>query len=150
MLGGWSRDDGTGAAIARRGVEALTADGAFARMPYWLSLYADVARREGRPDVARATLDAALAGGWARDDVWWLPEVMRMRAAYDDGDDAVARLQDAARLATAHGSAALLARCHDDLAARSVPVAPFDVPPVPGGTRPEANGSQTLRSECRG
>jgi hypothetical protein len=146
VLAGWSRDDGTGTALARRGVEALTADGAFARMPYWLSLSADIARREGRPDVARATLDAALAGGWARDDVWWLPEVMRMRAAYDDGDEAVARLQDAARLAAEHGSAALLARCRDDLAARSVPVAPFGVPPVPGGPRTEANATQTLPS----
>jgi hypothetical protein len=72
--------------------------------------------------------------------------VMRMRAAYDAGDEAIARLQDAARLATEHGSAALLARCHDDLAARSVPVAPFGVPPVPGGPRTEANGAQTLPS----
>ncbi len=140
VLAGWSRDDGTGAALARRGVEALTADGAFARMPYWLSLCADIARREGRPDVARATLDAALAGGWARDDVWWLPEVMRMRAAYDDGDEAVARLQDAARLAAEHGSAALLARCHDDLAARSVPVDP--VRRSPGPRRSPAGGER--------
>ena len=115
-------------------------------MPYWLSLCADIARRRGAPDVARATLDAALAGGRARDDVWWLPEVMRMRAAYDDGDEAVARLQAAARLAAEHGSVALLARCHDDLAARGVPVAPFGVPPVPGGPRAEANGARTLRS----
>ena len=108
--------------------------------------YADVARREGRPDVARATLDAALAGGWARDDVWWLPEVMRMRAAYDDGDEAVARLQDAARLATEHGSAALLARCHDDLRRPQRSGRPVRRSPGPGGTRTEANGSQTLRS----
>ena len=146
VLDGWSRDDGTGAALARRGVEALTADGAFARMPYWLSLCADIARREGRPDAARATLDAALASGRARDDAWWLPEVMRMRAAHDDGDAAVARLQDAARLAGEHGSVALLARCHADLTARSVPVAPFGVPPGPDDPRAEANGSQTLRS----
>ena len=147
VLGGWSRDDGTGAALARRGVDALTADGAFARMPYWLSLCADIARREGRPEVARATLDAALAGGWARDDVWWLPEVMRMRAAYDDGDEAVARLQAAARLAAEHGSAALLARCRDDLAARGVPVAPFGVPRGPRrSSAPKANGARTLRS----
>jgi hypothetical protein len=71
---------------------------------------------------------------------------MRMRAAHDDGDPAVARLQDAARLAGEHGSVALLARCHADLTARSVPVAPFGVPPVPDDPRAEANGSQTLRS----
>jgi tetratricopeptide (TPR) repeat protein len=143
VLDGWSRHDGTGAAIARRGVEGLTADGAFARMPYWLSLCADIARREGRPEVARATLDAALASGRARDDVWWLPEVMRMRAVDDTGDEAVARLRAAARLATEHGSAALLARCHRDLAARGVPVPAFGVPAVPAVG---ANAPRTVRS----
>ncbi|MCW0214793.1 MAG: AAA family ATPase [Pseudonocardia sp.] len=146
VLGGWSRDDGSGTDLARRGVDALTADGAFARMPYWLSLCADIARREGRPDVARATLDAALAGGRARDDVWWLPEVMRLRAAHDDDGEAVARLQDAARLAAEHGSAALLTRCLDDLTARGVPVTALAVPPPRGRPRTEANGSRTLRS----
>jgi tetratricopeptide (TPR) repeat protein len=143
VLDGWSRHDGTGAALARRGVEGLTADGAFARMPYWLSLCADIARREGRPEVARATLDAALASGRARDDVWWLPEVMRMRAVDDTGDEAVARLRAAARLATEHGSAALLARCHRDLAARGVPVPAFGVPAVPAVG---ANAPRTVRS----
>jgi hypothetical protein len=52
-------------------------------MPYWLSLVADVFARTQRPDEARSTLDAAIATGHAHDDVWWLPEVMRMRAAYD-------------------------------------------------------------------
>jgi DNA-binding SARP family transcriptional activator/tetratricopeptide (TPR) repeat protein len=143
VLDGWSRADGTGAARARRGVEALSADGAFARMPYWLSLCADVTAREGRPDAARATLDAALADGWARDDVWWLPEVMRMRAAHDDGDDAIARLRAAARLATEHGSAALLARCHRDLAARGAVAPAFGVPAGAGDPRSAANAPRT-------
>ncbi|QJY47441.1 ATP-binding protein [Pseudonocardia broussonetiae] len=147
VLTGWSRDDGTGAALARRGVEALTADGALARMPYWLSLCADIERREGRPDAARAMLDAALESGRARDDVWWLPEVLRARAALgDDADGAVARLREGARLAAAHGSVVLLARCRADLAARGVPDGPFGVPPEPADLLPDANGTRTPRS----
>src|ERR1019366_2687493 len=96
----------------------LKAEGSFARMPYWLSLLADLSVRAGQPGAARAILDAALADANARDDLWWLPEVMRMRAAHDDADAAVARLRSAAQLAGAHGSAALLRRCERDLAAR--------------------------------
>ena len=50
-------------------------------MPYWLSLLADLLARGNQAEAARATLDAALVAGQARDDLWWLPEVMRMRAA---------------------------------------------------------------------
>ena len=52
--------------------------------------------------------------------MWWLPEVMRMRAAYDDGQAAVLRLQAAMEMASGHGSVALLRRCARDLAARGV------------------------------
>ena len=84
-------------------------------MPYWLSLLADLSARDSRPGAARATLDAALAAGRAHDDVWWLPEVMRMRAAYDEEQAAIARLLSAAQLASEHGSVALLRRCERDL-----------------------------------
>jgi DNA-binding SARP family transcriptional activator len=118
ILDGWSRSDGSGAGLARRGVDNLTAQGSFARMPYWLSLLADVSARDGRPGAARAILDAALTAGQARDDLWWLPEVMRMRAVYDAAEPAVSRLRSAAQMAAAHGSAALLRRCEHDLAER--------------------------------
>jgi hypothetical protein len=87
-------------------------------MPYWLSLLADLLAREQQPGVARATLDAALVDGQARDDVWWLPEVMRMRAAYDEDRAAIARLRSAVQMAAVHGSAALVRRCEIDLAGR--------------------------------
>jgi hypothetical protein len=45
---------------------------------------------------------------------------MRMRAAYDDEETAVARLRSAAGLASAHGSVALLRRCERDLDALGV------------------------------
>ena len=91
ILDGWSRRDASGADLVRRGIANLKSEGAFARMPYWLSLLADLSARDSRPGAARATLDAALAAGRVHHDVWWLPEVMRMRAAYDEEQAAVSR-----------------------------------------------------------
>ena len=88
-------------------------------MPYWLSLLADLSARDNQPAAARATLDAALAAGRVHDDVWWLPEGMRMRAAYDEGQAAIARLRAAAQMASEHGSVALARRCERDLGVRS-------------------------------
>jgi hypothetical protein len=130
ILDGWSAGAGPGTDLAERGIDNLKSAGAFARMPYWLSLLADLSAREGRPAAARATLDAALAAGRVREDVWWLPEVMRMRAAYDDEQAAAGRLRAAAELASAHGSVALLRRCEKDLltrGARGVRLADGDV-----------------------
>ena len=118
ILDGWSRTDGPRIDLAQRGISNLRAEGSFARMPFWLSLLADLLIRSGRPDAARATLDAAVAEARAHDDLWWLPEVLRMRAAHDEGPAAVARLRSAARLASAHGSVALLRRCERDLLSR--------------------------------
>ncbi len=118
VLGGWAAGP-AGREPARRGIANLKAEGSFARMPYWLSLLAEVSE----PAAAVATLDAALVTGQAHDDVWWLPEVLRLRAAHDD--DAVPRLRTAAAMARAHGSVALLRRCQKDLAAQGVrPVNP--------------------------
>jgi hypothetical protein len=115
VLDGWCRGGAAGVGLAREGIEKLVADGALARMPYWLALLADLLDRTGDHDGARTVLDTATADARKRGDVWWLPEVLRMRAAYDDGDDAVARLREAARLAADHGSAPLLRRCEHDL-----------------------------------
>jgi DNA-binding SARP family transcriptional activator/tetratricopeptide (TPR) repeat protein len=130
ILDGWSRGDGPGVELARRGLGNLRAEGAFARMPYWLSLLADLSARNGEPGRARAILDAAVAAAQERDDLWWLPEVMRMRAAYDDGQAAGPRLRAAAAMASGHGSAALLRRCEHDLAERGLE------PGVPASSRP--------------
>ncbi|GHF08008.1 SARP family transcriptional regulator [Amycolatopsis deserti] len=112
VLGGWR----TGRyETARRGIDNLRAEGSFARMPYWLTLLADLSG----PDAARATLDAAIVAGQARDDVWWLPEVMRKRAALDAEDTAISRLRSAVRLAQAQGSVALVRRCEHDLGVRA-------------------------------
>jgi hypothetical protein len=130
ILDGWSRAGTEGIELAQRGIGNLKAEGAFARMPYWLSLLADLCARDNRPGAALATLDAALVAAQAHDDLWWLPEVMRMRAAHDGGEAAVARLRSAAELASAHGSAALLQRCEHDLRARGVRLSAPGVPPT--------------------
>jgi DNA-binding SARP family transcriptional activator/tetratricopeptide (TPR) repeat protein len=121
ILDGWSRPAGSGLELARQGIGNLRAAGAFARMPYWLALLADLYARDGQADAARATLDAALAAGEVHDDRWWMPEVMRMRAAYDDEELARARLRTASAEAAAQGSVALLRRCERDLRERGVP-----------------------------
>jgi hypothetical protein len=127
ILDGWSRADGSGAGLAQQGISNLRAEGAFARMPYWLSLLADLLAKDNQPGAARATLDAAVAAARANDDLWWLPEVLRMRAVYDDDEAAVTRLRSAAGLASAHGSAGLLRRCERDLRALGVrPAGPGD------------------------
>jgi DNA-binding SARP family transcriptional activator/tetratricopeptide (TPR) repeat protein len=121
ILEGWSRPAASGLGLVRQGIANLRSAGAFARMPYWLALLADLYARDGQADAARATLDAALAAGQTHDDRWWIPEVMRMRAAYDDAEAGQARLRAAAAEATAQGSVALLCRCERDLRERSVP-----------------------------
>ena len=126
ILDGWSRPGASGIDLVRRGIRNLKSESAFARMPYWLSLLAGLSARDNRPGAARAALDAALATGRSHHDMWWLPEVMRMRAVYDEEQAAVARLLSAAQMASQHGSTALIRRCESDLGARGVRL------PVPG------------------
>jgi len=128
VLAGWVLGGAEGARTARRGIDGLRATGAFFRMPYWLTLVADIALRQGHRDEARAVLDAAVADARSRHDVWWLPEVLRRRAALDDRPAAVERLRVAADLSREHGSTALLRRCHADLRAVATPDGPD--PPV--------------------
>lgn len=113
VLDGWYHRDERG---VEQGIATLRAQGSLTRMPYWLALLADVHADRGRPAAARAALDAALADGHARRDLWWLPEVMRLRARYDtEPQTAADRLRAAADLARAQGSLALLRRCAADL-----------------------------------
>ena len=120
ILDGWSRPDESGIDLARQGIANLKTAGSFGRRPYWLSLLADLLARTGRTDAAQAALDAALVAGRERDDLWWLPEVMRLRAAYGGEEAAIPRLRFAAEMAAAHGSVGLLRRCEHDLAGRGV------------------------------
>ena len=119
VLTGWADGGATGLRHARSGIESLTREGALARMPYWLSLVADLHRRQGDTAAEKATLDAAAAIATEHDDRWWLPEVLRARAALDPIRGPNMRLEQAAALARAQSSAALLARCRGDIEERS-------------------------------
>ena len=130
IMDGWSRPDESGIDLARQGIANLKTAGSFARQPYWLSLLADLLARNDQLDAARAALDAALAAGRQRDDLWWLPEVMRLRAAHDEQEAAIPRLYSAAEMASAHGSVGLLRRCEHDLDMRGVRTARPSVTPA--------------------
>ncbi len=114
ILGGWAADDARGTARMERGLARLKASGAFSRMPYWLSL---LAQRTG-PDRTRAVLDAAVASAVGRDDRWWLPELLRQRAALVDGPESAATLREALEVAEEQGSVTLAERCRHDLDTR--------------------------------
>jgi hypothetical protein len=132
VLAGWTADDEPGLAAIRGGIGRLRAQGAFARMPYWLSLEADLLARLGRDDDARAVLDGARAGALQRDDRWWLPEVLRRRAALEPGPAGVRMLEQAAGLAVHQESPGLEARARADLAARR------------SSPRPDPNAGRTV------
>jgi hypothetical protein len=76
VLAGWAHGGEAGAEQIRHGLAGLRRIGAFARMPYWLTLLADTTADEQR---AGAILDAALVTARAQAEEWWLPEVVRRR-----------------------------------------------------------------------
>lgn len=99
ILDGWLTGGEAGLVKIRTGLNMLRAQRAFIRMPYWLSLLAEVLIDLGRVDAARAVLDAARICGEQYDDRWWLPQVLWMRAELDEGEGADALRSRAERLA---------------------------------------------------
>lgn len=110
VLQGWVTGGTAGTAQIRAGIRALQNQDAFARMPYWLSLLASTLTTAGDGQTARSVLDAALAAGRQRDDMWWLPEVLRQRAEISATAEAARMVRQARELAAAQDSLALLAR----------------------------------------
>lgn len=115
---GWAEGGDAGLREVRRGVDELGHGGSLARMPYWLSLLADLHHDRGATSTQIATLDAAASLAAEHEDAWWLPEVLRARAALDPTHGARQRLTEAVALASSHSSASLLQRCQADLQAR--------------------------------
>ncbi|MBB3661297.1 DNA-binding SARP family transcriptional activator/tetratricopeptide (TPR) repeat protein [Prauserella sediminis] len=113
VLEGWSIGGAAGTARIRTGIDNLKAQNAFARMPYWLALLAGTLTDD---HDAAATLDAALVMANSRQERWYVPELMRERAAFDTELRASERLVTAVGLARRHGSVTLLNRCERDLA----------------------------------
>ena len=108
----------------RLGISSLRAQGAYARMAYWLSLMGETLIGCGYREEARAVLDAAQVAAEQHDDVWWLPEILRRRASLEQGSRAQALLNDGLALADSQAAAALAARCEADLATLGVRGAP--------------------------
>ncbi|MCZ4125378.1 hypothetical protein, partial [Streptomyces sp. H39-S7] len=139
IISGWLLGGGQGAAQIRDGIGRLSSQGAYTRMPYWSSLLAEVLIADGHLDAARAVLDAARIGAEQRDDRWWLPEVLRLRAGLEAGPAALSLLELAADMAAGQESRVLEARCRRDLADRTVRAASH-LPPAGGSG---ANGWRT-------
>jgi hypothetical protein len=118
VLNGWAEGGAAGLRAARAGIDSLEQEGSLARMAYWLSLVADLHRREGNTPAAAAVLDAATSFATAHGDQWWLPEILRVRAAFEPGRGPSRRLEQAADLARSQSSTTLLARCRADIDAR--------------------------------
>ncbi|MEO7753098.1 MAG: AAA family ATPase [Terracoccus sp.] len=118
VIGGWAEGGMAGLKTARAGIDALELEGSLSRMPYWLSLVAELHLRDGNPAAAVAVLDAATSFATEHDDRWWLPEVLRARAALSPGSGSAVRLHHAMALARSQSSVTLLERCRADLDAR--------------------------------
>jgi len=118
ILEGWTVGGETGIEQVRDGISRLRSLGSFARMPYWLHLLASTLEGVGRQGEAAAVLDGAISDAEQRHERWWLPEVLRCRAAFEEGPAADALLRRASAVAREQGSRLLEARCLADLAAR--------------------------------
>jgi DNA-binding SARP family transcriptional activator/tetratricopeptide (TPR) repeat protein len=136
VLAGWAQGGDAGVLAVRRGIDNLRRQHSLVRMPYWLSLLADALDGCGRDSEALAVLDAARASANQRGDVWWLPEITRMRAAQAEGAARTGLLEQALELADRQGSRALAARCRQDL----------DGVPAFVGDDAAANAGRTLPS----
>ena len=115
VLEGWARGGEAGLTQVRDGIARLRSLGSHARMPYWLCLLSSTLEGVGRREEAAAVLDGATIDAEQRHDRWWLPEVLRRRAALAQGPAAGALLRRACELAREHGSRALESRCMADL-----------------------------------
>ena len=116
LLSGWCMRGDTGAVRIRDGMDALRAQGAHARQPYYLSLLAETLLDAGETGRARAVLDDALAAATARDDLWWSPELLRLKARTADPGERADLLKQARSTASWHGSVTLLERIDSDFA----------------------------------
>ncbi|HET6626419.1 MAG TPA: AAA family ATPase [Nocardioidaceae bacterium] len=141
VLDGWLRGGATGIALMKQGIAQLRDEGSLVRMPYWLALLAEGMSRNGMAEGALAALDSARTAAESRGDTWWLPEVLRMRAALSQTAQGDALLGSALTLAEQQGSKALADRCRHDLERR-----PAASKPPFGPADPEPNAARTLPS----
>jgi DNA-binding SARP family transcriptional activator/tetratricopeptide (TPR) repeat protein len=114
IIHGWAIGGDEGIEVIERSLQRLDTLGVQARRPYFLWLLADCLIRLDRPEPARRLLDQATGRARQADDVWWLPELLRVRAGLSDGIARQRFLDQALSVAAAHGSAQLARRAVAD------------------------------------
>ena len=73
-------------------------------MPYWFCLLSSTLEAVGHREEAAAVLDGAIVDAQQRHERWWLPEVLRRRAAFEEGPAADTLLRRAANSPASMGA----------------------------------------------
>lgn len=120
ILEGTIAGGAAGEALVRQGMERLESHHAHTRMPFWLSLLADLLVDAGRTDEAGRVLADARRCSEREGDRWWLAELCRQEARLRDGDERRALLEQALAVAIEQGAAALELRAATDLSRHHV------------------------------
>lgn len=120
IVGGWvmgQRGDVSGGiARIKSGLDALQRQDAALRLPYYLALLAESQLLAGQDGAARAALDGAQAVAHQNSDLWYLPELYRLRGLVDPSH-AEAHFRRALTLAQEQGALSLELRATISLAA---------------------------------
>ncbi|WP_168734934.1 AAA family ATPase [Deinococcus sp. KSM4-11] len=120
IVGGWVQarrgEPEAGLRRIRRGLDALQRLDAALRLPYYLSLLAEVHLQLNRPEAARAALDVAQSVAGQNRDLWYLPEVFRLRGL-TELNRAEGFFREALALARSQGAVSLELRAATSLAA---------------------------------
>ncbi len=110
--------DGVDAMVAA--LEELLASNFLLRAPFYASMLVQAALDQGRMDVARDAADTALARAQAQEEIWCLPEVLRVRGLVEWREGAPERaeqtLQRAIASAASSGARAFELRAAASLA----------------------------------
>jgi predicted ATPase len=101
--------------LIREGFDGLKRANAGTRVPFWLSMLAEVLMASGREREAARIL--VQARDWAEEhgDRWWLPEVLRLLASIQGGREAVQLRTEALEVAREQGSRVLELRIVRDV-----------------------------------
>lgn len=110
IVEGWCMGGHAGIDQINEGLQSLRAQGAIARRPYYLGLLAETELAMGDVTGAARTLDTAIAAAREHSDIWWLPELLRLKGHTCSESQAKAITADAVAVAQEHGSVALLDR----------------------------------------
>lgn len=115
LLSGWCRGGEDGVGLMRQALASLTAQGALARHPYYLSLLSERLCDLGDRAGCLEALDAALTLAAQNEDRWWVPELLRLKAGLVGGESAADLLAQGRAQAEADGCVALLRRIESEV-----------------------------------